>query len=239
MSRECRRLDTTFPRHDAAILASQDLGLSLEEMRSKPVGLSKARRWVYHPKQVAGEKAFVAEFRRRRHGAARAIHSQMAKDFDRDLLNRIPPREPTRTTGMAELLESERFPAPERDGQTRWSTFLKAHWECLTATDLLSVEVHTFKGLVTYILFFIDVASRSVHIAGITPHPDNRWMKQIARNVTDTEDGFLRGTRYLILDRDTKYSDEFRNALAREGIHLIRLPPRSPNELFDICTHVR
>lgn len=121
-------------------------------------------------------------------------------------------------------------PAPERDRHTRWSTFLKAHWECLTATDFLSVEVHTLKGLVTYyLLFFIDIASRSVHVAGITPHPDNRWMTQIARNVTDTEDGFLRGKRYLILDRDTKYSAEFRNALDREGIHLIRLPPRSPN----------
>src|ERR1700675_3634797 len=86
----------------------------------------------------------------------------------------------------------------------------RAHWECLTATDFLSVEVYTIKGLVTYyILFFIDLASRSVHITGITPHPDNRWMTQIARNVTDTEDGVLRGTRYLILDRDTKYSDEF------------------------------
>ena len=90
--------------------------------------------------------------------------------------------------------------------------------------------MYTIQGLVTYyILFFIDIASRSVHIAGITPHPDNRWMKQIARNVTDAEDGFLRGKRHLILDRDTKYSDEFRSALIREGIHLIRLPPRSPN----------
>jgi transposase InsO family protein len=121
-------------------------------------------------------------------------------------------------------------PAPERDRHTRWSTFLKAHWECLTATDFLSVEVYTIKGLVTYyILFFIDIASRSVNIAGITPHPDNRWMKQIARNATDAEDGFLRGPRHLILDRDTKYSDEFRNALVREGVHLVRLPPRSPN----------
>jgi putative transposase len=121
-------------------------------------------------------------------------------------------------------------PAPERDRHTRWSTFLKAHWECLTATDFLSVEVYTIKGLVTYYIpFFIDLASRSVHIAGITPHPDNRWMTQIARNITDTEDGALHGTRYLILDRDTKYSDEFRNTLVREGIHLIRLPPRSPN----------
>jgi putative transposase len=90
--------------------------------------------------------------------------------------------------------------------------------------------VYTVKGLVTYyVLFFIDIASRSVRIAGITPHPDNRWMTQIARNVTNVDDGFLSGTRYLILDRDGKYTDEFRNALNREGIHVIRLPPRSPN----------
>jgi hypothetical protein len=90
----------------------------------------------------------------------------------------------------------------------------------------LSVEVHTLEGLVTYyILFFIDIASRSVHIAGITSHPDNRWMAQVARNVTDLEEAFSRGKRDLILDRDTKYSDEFRNVVVREGIHLIRLPP--------------
>ena len=54
-------------------------------------------------------------------------------------------------------------PAPERDRHTRWSRLLKANWECLTATDFLSVEVHTLKGLVTYyVLFFIDIASRSV-----------------------------------------------------------------------------
>ena len=76
---------------------------------------------------------------------------------------------------------------------------------------------------------FIDIPSRSVHVAGITSHPDNPWMGQVARNVTDAENGFLRRKRYLILDRDTKYSAEFRNALDREGIHLIRLPPRSPN----------
>ena len=55
-----------------------------------------------------------------------------------------------------------------------------------------------------YVLFFIDIANRAVQIAGITPHPDSRWMTQIARNLTDPNDGFLRGKRYLILDRDTK-----------------------------------
>jgi putative transposase len=90
--------------------------------------------------------------------------------------------------------------------------------ECLTATDFLSIEVCTMRGLVTYyILFFIDLASRSVHIAGITPHPVNSWMTQVARNVTDIRDGFLRGKRHLILDRDTKYSDGFRGIITRAG----------------------
>ena len=111
-----------------------------------------------------------------------------------------------------------------------WSTFLRAHRECLVAPDFLTVEVCTIRGLVThYVLFFIDIANRAVKIAGITPHPDNRWITQIARNLTDLNDGFLRGKRYLILDRDTKYSDAFRSVLVREGIQVIRLPPRSPN----------
>jgi hypothetical protein len=128
------------------------------------------------------------------------------------------------------LKENGIDPAPARDAHTRWSTFLKAHWECLTATDFLSVEVFTFKGLITYyLLFFIDIASRKVHVAGITPHPDNAWMTQVARNVTDTYDGFLRDARYLIMDRDTKYSDAFRGIIARAGTDIVRLPPRSPN----------
>jgi len=118
--------------------------------------------------------------------------------------------------------------APERNKHTRWSTFLKAHWECLTATDFLSVEVCTLKGLVTYyVLFFINVDSRSVQIAGVTPHPDSTWMMQVARSITDVGDGFPRGKRYLILDRDAKYTAEFRGFLAREGTQIIRLPPRS------------
>jgi transposase InsO family protein len=128
------------------------------------------------------------------------------------------------------LKENGVEPAPERGTHTRWSTFLKAHWECLTATDFLSVEVCTIGGLVTYyILFFIDIASRSVHVAGITPHPDNSWMTQVARNVTDAKDGVLRSKRFLLLDRDRKYSDAFRGIINRAGIEVVRLPPRSPN----------
>ena len=84
-------------------------------------------------------------------------------------------------------------------------------------------------NLDTGVLFFIDIVNRAVKIAAITPHPDSRWMTQIARNLTDPNDGFLRGKRYLILDRDTKYSDALRSVLVREGIQVVRLPARSPN----------
>lgn len=77
--------------------------------------------------------------------------------------------------------------------------------------------------------FVIDLATRHVVIAGITMNPNEVWMLQMARNLTDAETGMLRGTRHLIVDRDTKFSKAFRTFLAREGVEVIRLPPRSPN----------
>jgi putative transposase len=119
---------------------------------------------------------------------------------------------------------------PNEENIRRLATFLKAHWESIAATDFFTVEVFTMRGLVThYVLFILDLASRTVKIASITPHPHEVWMMQMARNLTDVEDPFLRHTRFLIMDRDTKYSAAFRAALTRERIESIRLPPRSPN----------
>ncbi len=121
-------------------------------------------------------------------------------------------------------------PAPERGKRTAWSTFLKAHWKGLAAADFLTVEVMTWKGLVTYhVLFVIELATRAAHIAGITTNPNEPWMMQVARNLTDAVDGFLRGKGHLLLDRDAKYSEAFRRLLQDDGIAIIRLPPRSPN----------
>ena len=80
-----------------------------------------------------------------------------------------------------------------------------------------------------YVLFFLDLASRTVKIVGMTPHPSEAWMLQVVRNLTDPDEPFLRRTRFLIMDRDTKYSETFRAALTRARIEPIRLPPRSPN----------
>ena len=85
-------------------------------------------------------------------------------------------------------------------------------------------------GLVRYFVFFvIDIETRRVEIAGISNQPCEAWIKQIARNLTDVEDGFLRGVRYLILDRDPLYTSDFRKVLRDGGVEVVKLPARSPN----------
>jgi transposase InsO family protein len=80
-----------------------------------------------------------------------------------------------------------------------------------------------------YLLFVINLADRVAHIVGITTRPDEAWMLQAGRNLTDSESGALCGKRFLILDRDTKYTDQFRRLVRDSGTNVIRLPPRSPN----------
>jgi transposase InsO family protein len=132
---------------------------------------------------------------------------------------------------IANVLKSNGIePSPERSRQTSWSTFLKAHWKLLAASDFLTVEVWTAKGLAThYLLFVISLANRVVTIAGITTRPDESWMLQMGRNVTDSQSGALHAKRYLIIDRDTKYSQQFRRLVQDSGTRVIRLPPMSPN----------
>ncbi len=121
-------------------------------------------------------------------------------------------------------------PSPERSKRTTWSTFLKAHWEVIAASDFLTVEVWTGRGLVThYLLFVISLADRVVDLVGIMTRPDEAWMLQVGRNLVDAESGAMRGKAYLNLDRDTKYTDQFRQLIRGSGTNVIRLPPRSPN----------
>jgi putative transposase len=121
-------------------------------------------------------------------------------------------------------------PAPERKRRRTWKTFLRAHWEVLAAVDFTTVEVWSRNGLVTfYILFVMELATRRVWFGGCTPNPEEAWMKQVARNLTDAEDGFLKGQRYLLMDRDTKFSAGFRRVLQNASIEPVVLPPRSPN----------
>jgi transposase InsO family protein len=121
-------------------------------------------------------------------------------------------------------------PAPDRKRSTTWKEFIRAHMAVLAGTDFFTVEVLTLRGLVTYyVLFFIHLESRRVEVAGITPHPNEAWMKQISRNVTMDKWGFLESRRYLIHDRDTKFTDSFRAIVKSTQVEPLKLPAQSPN----------
>ena len=121
-------------------------------------------------------------------------------------------------------------PATERKRTTTWKDFIRAHREVLAATDFFTTEVWTVSGLVTYyVVFVMHVATRRVHIAGLTRFPNERWMTQIARNLTMADVGFLVDHRYLIHDRDGKYCPAFDGTLTDGGVTPVQLPPRSPN----------
>jgi putative transposase len=121
-------------------------------------------------------------------------------------------------------------PAPKRSQTTRWKDFIAAHMTVLAGMDFFTAEVLTWHGLVTYyVLFVIQLETRRVTLAGVTRHPTEEWMEQMARNLTDLECGALRGQRYVLHDRDTKFSSGFRNILHDGGVEPLRLPARSPD----------
>ena len=136
----------------------------------------------------------------------------------------------SRSTVRRILMEHGVGPAPERLPHMPWSKFLKAHWDATAAADFFTVEVWTSVGLVRYLVFFVlDLTTRRVGIAGIAPAPTGFWMSQVARNLVDEFDGFPKGKRYLIHDRDPLYTRDFRARLSGAGVDSVRLPARSPN----------
>jgi transposase len=134
-------------------------------------------------------------------------------------------------TAVADILAEEGIePAPEREKKRTWKQFLKMHWGTLYACDFFSVEALGPFGTVRYMVFFaIEVKSRAVEIAGIAVDPGEEWIKQVARNLTDPVDGFLRGAKYLVHDRDPLFTDAFIAILKAGGVKSVKIPAQSPN----------
>jgi hypothetical protein len=102
--------------------------------------------------------------------------------------------------------------------------------EVLAGTDFFTAEALTLRGLVTYyVLFFIHPESPKVELAGMTLHPNEMWMKRIARNATMDEWGFLENRRYLLPDRDGKFRRSFRRIVESGPVTMVPLPGRGPN----------
>jgi putative transposase len=86
-------------------------------------------------------------------------------------------------------------PAPEGERKTTWKELLSRHREVTVAADFFTIEAWTRKGLTTFlVLFLIDLSSRRVEIAGVTREANGLWMSQVARNLSDAEEGFLTGS---------------------------------------------
>ncbi len=134
-------------------------------------------------------------------------------------------------TTVANILKAHGIePAPTRKRTGSWETFLKSHWDAISATDFTTVEVWTKSGLVTfYLLFVMELKTRRVHFAGCTANPNEAWMKQTARELTGFDSEVLSGKRIILMDRDTKFCESFRKLLRGAGTKPLRLPPRAPN----------
>jgi putative transposase len=128
------------------------------------------------------------------------------------------------------LIENGFEPGPERADST-WKEFIKRHRDTLWACDFFTKNVVTAGGIVTYyVLFFMHVNSRRVHVAGMTPSPNGDWMAQQARNLSMyfAEQGEFKPT-HIVRDRDTKFTEQFCATLETDGIEFKLIPPRSPN----------
>ncbi len=118
--------------------------------------------------------------------------------------------------------------AQKYDGSAR--RVPERHWELIVAADFFTTEVWTRRGLTRYLfLFFIDLSTRKIAIAGIASRANGLWMSQVGRHVADAVDGILNGKRFLIHDRDPLFTAEFQSILTSVGVDCVKLPPRSPN----------
>jgi transposase InsO family protein len=121
------------------------------------------------------------------------------------------------------LLAAGLKPAPRRSGPS-WREFLRQQAASVLACDFFTVETISLRRY--YVLFFIELGSRRVHLAGCTTNPTGAWVTQQARNLSFT--GLFERTRFLIHDRDSKFSDSFDEVFRSEGIKTIRTPIRAP-----------
>ena len=116
-------------------------------------------------------------------------------------------------------------PTPRRSGPT-WSEFLRAQAATIVACDFFTVDTVLLRRL--YALFFIDIDTRRVHLSGVTANPTDQWVIQQARNLSSVLTERSRLVKFLIRDRDTKFTVAFDDVFRTDGIRIMKTPVRAP-----------
>lgn len=128
------------------------------------------------------------------------------------------------------LIENGYDPEPDLTSKSTWHEFIKSHWEVLAACDFFTIELLVERKLVRCTVFFVmELCTRRIFFAPVKPQPDGNYMIQVAKILTDYDDGFLKGKRFLIHDRDPLYTNDFHSILENSGIEPVKLPARSPD----------
>ncbi len=179
------------------------------------------RRWTYRRPSKAGRPSIDPE--------TRELVLRLARDNPRwgyiriqGELRKVGVR--VGATTIRRLLKAHGLgPAPRRLGPT-WTEFLAAQARSVLAADFFTVETLWLRRL--YVLFFIELSSRRVYVAGVTAHPDSAWVAQQARNLAF--EGRLDHVRFLIHDRDAKYTVPFDEVFRSEDVNIVKTPIRAP-----------
>jgi putative transposase len=180
------------------------------------------KRWAYprhaagRPRTVPPVRALVLEMARDNPGwGYRRIHGELA-----GLGHKLAP-----STVWQILQDAGIDPAPRRSRQS-WPAFLKAQAKTILAADFFHVDTVFLRRL--YVLFFIEHGTRRVHLAGITAHPTGEWVTQQARNVLMNLGDHADGLKFLIRDRDAKFTAAFDVVFTAAGVRIIKTPVRAP-----------
>lgn len=122
-------------------------------------------------------------------------------------------------------------PEPDLAVRSSWHEFIRSHWDVLATCDFFTVELLAGRRLIRRTLFFVmELATREVFFATVKLQPYGKYMRQVVKILADSEDGFLRGKRYLIDDRDPLYRTAgFHEVLKSTGIEPVKLPALSPD----------